>query len=84
MKLLREIDNSTGPFINSFLIYGGCGDHILKRHSGRIEDDDFVRRCTSAFCSSNDLAEFSVYVLFSHQVQSNGVMQLSDGRHTVP
>jgi hypothetical protein len=34
MKLLREIDNSTDPFIDSFLIYGGCGDHILKRHSG--------------------------------------------------
>jgi hypothetical protein len=50
-SLFREIDNSADPFIDSFLIYGGCGDHILKRHSGRVEDDDFVRRCTSGFYS---------------------------------
>ncbi len=55
-SLLREIQSSTDPFVNSFLIYGCRGDHILKRHSGRVEDNDFVRRCTSGFCSGNDLA----------------------------
>ena len=34
MKLSREIDNSTNTFIDSFPIYGGCRDYILKRHSG--------------------------------------------------
>src|ERR1051325_1752823 len=80
ISLLRGIENSAGTFSNSFRIHGCSGDHILQRHSGRIEDDDFVRRSASGFCSGNYLTEFGMYVLFSHQIRSNGMMQLSYGR----
>src|ERR1044072_2971786 len=74
------MDSSTYLFTKSFLIYGCCCDHILKRHSGRIEDRDFIRRSTSGFYPGNDLAEFTMHMLFRHQVKSNGVVQLSNGR----